>query len=61
MVEAYESVRGDPVGMCFATRCTLYFEGVVEGRVFGVEGTEVGDAGAVSSSSESCTEGRLPV
>lgn len=36
--------HGDPVWVRFAARCALHFESVVEGRVFGVERAEIGDA-----------------
>jgi hypothetical protein len=36
-----EAADGHEVGVCFAAGCALHFEGVVEGRVFGVEGAEV--------------------
>ena len=40
-----EAVQCHPVGMDFTTRGTLHFEGVVEGGVGVVEGSEVLDSG----------------
>jgi hypothetical protein len=40
-----EPRHGDPVRVRFAARCALHFEGVIEGRLFRVEGAQVGHAG----------------
>lgn len=56
-----EAIHGDPVWVCFTAGGALDAEHVFEGRVFGVEGTEICYAGGVSEVLEGKSGREVPI